>query len=292
MSRDGAGPLPSRFAKMSGAGNDFVVFLERAPGGPETGEAIRRLCDRRTGIGADGALFVTAGRQGDGPPRVVADYFNADGGAARFCANGTRCAARIASLRLDAGREFVVTTGWGPVGARIAGSGRVTIALPEPVRLGRTLPTLGLGAGTGARIAAEAVEVEVGVPHLVVAVADAALLGTLDLASLGPPLRRHPEMPDGANVNFVARTGASALAIRTWERGVENETLACGSGTVASAAVAALRDEAAGPIGVRTRSGETLVVDFDRTRGGLTAIRLTGDARLLYEGEIRWEEWS
>ncbi len=287
VSRDGPGPFPSRFAKMSGAGNDFVVFLERAPAGPEAGEAIRRVCDRRTGIGADGALFVTAERHGDRPTRVVADYFNADGGAARFCANGTRCAARIASLRLDAGREFVVVTGWGAVGARIAGSGRVTIALPEPVRLGRALPTLGLGG-----IAAEAVEVEVGVPHLVVAIPDAASLADLDLPSLGPPLRRHPEMPDGANVNFVARTGASALAIRTWERGVENETLACGSGTVASAAVAALRDEAAGPIGVKTRSGETLVVDFDRAEGGLTGLRLTGDARLLYEGEIRWEEWS
>lgn len=290
MSLDVAGPLPSRFAKMSGAGNDFVVFLERAPAGPETGEAIRRLCDRRTGIGADGALFVTATPRGDGPPRVVADYFNADGGASRFCANGTRCAARIASLRLDAGRDFVVVTGWGPVGARITGTGRVTIALPEPVRLGRTLPTLGLGA-TGP-ITADAVEVEVGVPHLVIAVLPGASLDALDLASLGPPLRRHPEMPEGTNVNFVARTGPSALAIRTWERGVENETLACGSGTVASAAVAALRDEAAGPIGVKTRSGETLVVDFDRAEGGLTAIRLTGDARLLYEGEIRWEEWS
>jgi diaminopimelate epimerase len=277
---------------MSGAGNDFVVFLERAPEGPETGEAIRRLCDRRTGIGADGALFVTAASRGDDRPRVVADYFNADGGASRFCANGTRCAARIASLRLDAGRDFVVVTGWGPVGARITGSGRVTIALPERVRLGRTLPTLGVGAGAMAAIAAEAVEVEVGVPHLVIAVLPGASLDALDLASLGPPLRRHPEMPEGTNVNFVARTGPSALAIRTWERGVENETLACGSGTVAAAAVAALRDEAAGPIGVKTRSGETLVIDFDRAEGGLTAIRLTGDARLLYEGEIRWEEWS
>ena len=290
MTRDeGAGPLPSRFAKMSGAGNDFVVFLERAPEEPETAEAIRRVCDRRTGIGADGVLFVTAAPHEEGPPRFVADYYNADGGASPFCANGTRCAARIASLRLDAGRDFVVVTGWGPVGARIAGSGRVTIALPEPVRLGRRLPTLGLGGGA---VAAEAVEVVVGVPHLVVAVPAAAALGGLDLASLGPPLRRHPEMAGGTNVNFVARTGASALAIRTWERGVENETLACGSGTVAAAAVAALRDEAAGPIGVRTRSGETLVVDFDRVPDGLSAIRLSGDARLLYEGEIRWEEWS
>ena len=290
MTRDeGAGPLPSRFAKMSGAGNDFVVFLEHAPEEKEAAEAIRRVCDRRNGIGADGVLFVTAAPCEEGPPRFVADYYNADGGAARFCANGTRCAARIASLRLDAGRDFVVVTGWGPVGARIAGSGRVTIALPEPVRLGRKLSTLGLGGGA---VAAEAVEVVVGVPHLVVAVPAAAALGGLDLASLGPPLRRHPEMAEGTNVNFVARTGASALAIRTWERGVENETLACGSGTVAAAAVAALRDEAAGPIGVRTRSGETLVVDFDRVPDGLSAIRLSGDARLLYEGEIRWEEWS
>ena len=275
--------LPSRFVKMSGAGNDFVLFAGAPPGGTEKAAAIRRLCDRRTGIGADGVLFVRR----DGA-EVVADYFNADGGAARFCANGTRCAARLASRVLDVRGDFVVRTGWGPVEARVGADGRVTIALPGDVRPGRTLPTLGLGGGT---IAAEAVEVLVGVPHLVVAVAEGVALAALDLARLGPPLRRHPEMPEGANVNFVARTGPSSLGIRTWERGVETETLACGSGTVAAAVVASLRDGDAPPLRVKTRSGETLTVDFARSGKAASGIRLTGDARILFEGEIRWEEW-
>ena len=278
-----AGPLPSRFVKMTGAGNDFVMFLGAPSGHAGEAEAIRRLCDRRTGLGADGVLFVRR----DGA-EVAADYFNADGGASRFCANGTRCAARLASRVLDVRGDFVVRTGWGPVEARVGADGRVTIGLPEAVRPGRTLPTLGLGGGT---IAAEAVEVLVGVPHLVVAVAEGVALDGLDLSRLGPPLRRHPEMPEGANVNFVAPVGPSSLGIRTWERGVENETLACGSGTVAAAVVASLRDGDAPPLRVKTRSGETLTVDFARSGKAASGIRLTGDARILFEGEIRWEEW-
>ncbi len=278
----GAVPLPLRFAKMSGAGNDFVMFLGRPFDSAAEAEGIRKLCNRRTGVGADGVLFVR--REG---PEIVADYFNADGGPARFCANGTRCAARFASLALGAGGDFTVLTGWGRVGARVSPDGRVTIALPEPVRPGRRLSTLGLG---GRAIAADATEVQVGVPHLVVAVADAALLDTLDLGLLGPSLRRHPEMSEGANANFVARAGPSSLVIRTWERGVENETLACGSGVVAAAAVAS-GSGAASPVQVLTRSGETLVVGFERIPGGIGEITVAGDARLLFEGEIRWEEW-
>jgi len=267
---------------MSGAGNDFLMFLGRPSGSAAEAEGIRKLCDRRTGVGADGVLFVR--REG---PEIVADYFNADGGPARFCANGTRCAARLASRTFGASGDFVVVTGWGRVGARVSPDGRVTIALPEAVRPGRRLSTLGLGRGA---IAAKATEVQVGVPHLVIAVADTALLDTLDLGLLGPALRRHPEMPEGANVDFVARTGPSSLAVRTWERGVENETLACGSGVVASAAVASAAG-AASPVEVLTRSGETLVIGFERISGGIGEITVAGDARLLFEGEVRWEEW-
>ena len=276
-------PLPSRFVKMSGAGNDFVMFLGAPSGGAAEADAIRRLCDRRTGIGADGVLFVRR----DGTD-VAVDHFNADGGASRFCANGTRCAARLASRFLGLPGDFVIRTGWGPVGARVGADGRVTIALPETVRPGRTLPTLGLGGGA---IAAEGVEVLVGVPHLVVAVTEGVPLDGLDLTRLGPPLRRHPEMGEGANVSFVARTGPSTLEIRTWERGVENETLSCGSGTVAAAVVASLWGGGAPPIRAKTRSGETLTVDFARSGETASGVRLTGDARILFEGEIRWEEW-
>lgn len=277
--------LPRRFVKMSGAGNDFVIFLGAPSGGAEEAVAIRRLCDRRTGIGADGVLFVRrAGAE------IAADYFNADGGASRFCANGTRCAARLAARSLGAGGTFVVRTGWGPVGASVAPDGRVRISFPEAVRPGRALSTLSV-LPLGGGIAAEAIEVTVGVPHLVVAVESEEVLATLDLARLGPPLRHHPGMPEGANVNFVARTGRGSIALRTWERGVENETLACGSGTVASALVACRSAGEGPPVSARTRSGETLVVDFKRAGDVFSEISLAGDARILFEGEIRFEEW-
>ena len=274
--------LPRRFVKMSGAGNDFVMFLGAPTGGAEEAAALRRLCDRRTGIGADGVLFV---RRADA--QIAADYFNADGGASRFCANGTRCAARLAARSLGVGDAFVVRTGWGPVASRVAPDGRVTILLPEPVHPGRTLSTLSPGAG----VEGEAVEVMVGVPHLVVVVESKAVLASLDLPRLGPPLRHHPEMPEGANVDFFARTGPKAIALRTWERGVENETLACGSGTVASVVVACRTGGSAPPVSALTRSGETLVVDFKRTGDVFSEISLEGDARVLFEGEIRFEEW-
>jgi len=172
--------------------------------------------------------------------------------------------------------------------ARIAGSGRVTIALPEPVRLGRKLSTLGLGGGA---VAAEAVEVVVGVPHLVVAVPAAAALGGLDLASLGPPLRRHPEMAGERTSTSLRGPGP-----RRWRSGP-------GSG------VSRTRRSRAAPgrwrrrpwrrFATRPRADrreDALGRDARRRlrpgADGLSAIRLSGDARLLYEGEIRWEEWS
>lgn len=285
---DGLGVLPARFVKMSGAGNDFLVFAERTAVGPREAAAIRRVCDRRTGVGADGVLFVHAEDTGDGPPRIVADYYNADGGASRFCANGTRCAARLARVKLHTPPELVVQTGWGAVGARVWADGRVTLDLPESVSPGRTLAT-GLGKGI---LAADAIEVSVGVPHLVVSLEDGADLDALDLRALGPPLRNHRGMPEGANASFVKRGEGSRIAIRTWERGVEDETLSCGSGTVAAAVVEAIRFGTRPPIRVSTRSGETLVVDFRLDGATARGVKLTGDARLLFEGTLEPAEWE
>lgn len=282
------GVLPAHFVKMSGAGNDFLVFAERVAVGPREASAIRRVCDRRMGVGADGVLFVHPEDTGDGPPRIVADYYNADGGASRFCANGTRCAARLARVKLHTAPELVVQTGWGAVGARVWADGRVTLELPESVTPGRTLAT-GLGKGI---LCADAVEVSVGVPHLVVFLEDGADLEALDLRTFGPPLRHHPDMPEGANASFVKRGEGSAIAIRTWERGVEDETLSCGSGTVAAAVVHALTASALPPIHVATRSHETLVVEFRLEGGTARGVKLTGDARLLFEGTLDPAEWE
>lgn len=282
MMRESVGGLPKRFTKMSGAGNDFLVFPEKTVVGPREAETIRRLCRRGTAVGADGVLFVHAAE----PPRVVADYYNADGGPARFCANGTRCAARFAALRSLSGPAPVMVTGWGEIPATVRGDGNVTLALPEPVTVGAEISTFD---PEGNLLEPVGASLSVGVPHLVVFTAPGVEVETLDVAALGPPLRRHRDLPEGANVNFVTLRGASRLAVRSYERGVEAETLSCGSGVVAAAVVAAARLSQMPPISVATRSGTALVVDF-RLEGSLARqVTLTGDARVVFEGELTEE---
>lgn len=278
------GGLPARFTKMSGAGNDFLVFDEDIPVGPREAETIRRLCRRGTGVGADGVLFVTPGGGGS-RPRFVVRYLNADGLPARFCGNGTRCAARFAALATGE-RQLVMATGWGDVPATVREDGSVELLLPEPVTCGATVTSF---EEEGEVLMPFGVAVTVGVPHLVIFTVRGVEVESVDVASLGPLLRRHPELPDGANVNFVSRRGSSRLAVRTFERGVEAETLACGSGVVASAVVAALREGEHPPISVATRSGKVLTVDF-RVDGTLAqAVTLTGDARVVFEGTLEEE---
>jgi diaminopimelate epimerase len=214
--------------------------------------------------------------------RVTLDYYNADGGRARFCANGTRCAARFAKERLGAASEMVVTTDWGEVPAAVNGGG-VTLRLPEPVRLGARVTSFDKERRL---LEPEAIAVAIGVPHLVVGTADGVEVETLDLFALGPPLRRHPDLADGANVSFATRRGPSRLSVRSWERGVEAETLSCGGGVVAAAVVAGLRDGDRPPVTVLTRSGSVLAVDF-RVEGSLARdVTLTGDARFVFEGTL------
>jgi diaminopimelate epimerase len=283
------GALPLAFTKMSGAGNDFIVFGARVEGGEKEIAAIRRLCRRGTGVGADGVLFVTAESPGDPASRVVADYRNADGSTARFCGNGTRCAARFAVLRGLARPMCVVLTGWGAVGARVSPLGSVTLALPEPVAAGSAVPSLDPGGHTLER---GAFALPVGVPHVVAFLKEDIALDTLDLSVLGPAHRHHPAMTEGANANFVKVLGPSRLALRTWERGVERETLACGSGAVAAAVVSSLRKDLAPPVSVATRSGETLEVGFARDGERARAVTLRGDARVVFEGTLNPSEWE
>ena len=270
---------------MSGGGNDFLVF--EADGRALTDadrERIARLCRRGLSVGADGALFLSGGEES----RIHLDYFNADGGLASFCANGTRCAARYAaSRRLVSGSRVVLETGWGVIDARVDGDGQsVTLALPALVAPGDPV------AISGAGLPATAIPMHVGVPHLVVMMGGDKDLSTLDVATLGPPLRRHPLLPDGANVNFVRVAGPDRIAVRTFERGVEAETLACGSGTVASAIVAARAGLVAPPVVVETRSGAAFVVDFADQGGGISGAVLRGDAREIFTAELTEEAWQ
>lgn len=272
--------LPTHFVKMAGGGNDFLLF---EADGRRLDEKDRRrvamLCRRGLSVGADGALFLSGGEQG----RVHLDYFNADGGLASFCANGTRCAARYAvDRRLVAGETPVLETGWAPITAQVNGEA-VTLRLPALPLPGKPLPISGEG------LPATAVPIVVGVPHLVVFVSGDLL--ALPIERLAPPLRRHAALPDGANVNFVKITGPGTISVRTWERGVEGETLACGSGVVAAAVVAVREGLVEPPVTCMTRSGAAFTVVFAEREGAIVEAALTGDAREIYTAELTEEAW-
>jgi diaminopimelate epimerase len=270
------------FVKMHGAANDFVVVDHREPFLPEPPDALlQRLCDRRRGVGADGVLLLERDPELDFAMR----YHNADGGRAGYCGNGARCLARFA-LERGLGRDGTVRfrsdagvqeARRGPGGAIELHFGRVAPpGAPEPLEAaGRTF--------TG-RV------VQVGVPHFVIGVAE---VGSVPLIEWGPALRHHARFaPAGANVDFVARAsaaagpGAARVAMRTYERGVEAETLACGSGAIASALWAA-GGGARSPVEILTAGGDLLVVSFEAVADGYD-VRLTGPAEVAFAGT--WEQ--
>jgi diaminopimelate epimerase len=276
---DSAAGLP--FAKMAGAGNDFVMIDHRDPLGGDPAGLAKLICTRRLSVGADGIILVEPSSRATF--RMV--YFNADGSLADFCANGTRCAARFAFLRGIAPREMSIETGAGIVDATILEETGVRLALPPPsgFEASRALRT-GSGAVEGSFIV-------VGVPHYVIPVA--SRLWEIDIEPQGREIRMHPDLaPAGVNVNFVERRGSSAVDVRTWERGVEGETMACGSGVVASVAVLALLGELEPPVSVLTRSGAHLQVDYRIEGERLAGVTLEGDARIVYEGVLSGEAAS
>jgi diaminopimelate epimerase len=274
------------FHKMNGAGNDFVVIDNRALDHPLDRGQIARLCDRHRGVGADGLLAVEPARQG-------ADfrfrYFNADGGEAEMCGNGARCFGRFASRLLPGNPQRVsFETIAGTLSAELVGD-QVRIAMSDPVDL---------DLDTG--VAIDGLETPIhslntGVPHAVAVVGDPGVLDALDVRRLGAAIRRHPHFaPAGTNANFSAVLAPGHLAIRTYERGVEDETLACGTGMVACALVHHLLDGAPSPVKIDVRGGDTLEIGFEPVAGEpadgapprLTRVTLTGPADFVFEGDI------
>lgn len=275
------------FVKMSGAGNDFV--LVESPWARSSGlspaRLARRLCDRRASVGADGLLVIR--RRPGRVPEL--DYYNADGSRA-FCANGSRCAAWRMHRLGWAGRDFSFRTAAGEVSAVIAGRERVRLGMPRAgrVRLGLRLKAAGREWTVH--------HLDTGVPHAVVAVRG---LDAFPVFEVGLALRRHRTFaPAGANVNFIEAlprgNGAvrgPVVRIRTYERGVEDETLACGTGATASALVVHLLLGWKSPVRLLTRGGELLTVSFppsrDRGRSGFDHVRLEGPAVETFEGAAR-----
>lgn len=263
---------------MAGAGNDFVVIDHRAGGIADPSDLAKRVSTRALSIGADGLILIEDSASASFRMR----YFNSDGSLGEFCGNGTRCAARYAFVNAIAGRQMTIETDSGVVTADVADDDLVTISLPAPQSFRADRP---LRAGEQTFHGSSIV---VGVPHYVVFVRDD--LWSYDVVTPGRIIRNHRDLqPAGANVNFVAVRDGHSIGLRTYERGVEAETMACGSGIVASVAVAVLQGKVTSPVSVKTRSGATLEVTFVLDGGVLRDVRLRGDARLVYRGTMTAE---
>jgi len=262
---------PLAFAKMAGGGNDFVVIDNRAARVADPVELTRRVCTPHLSVGADGLILIETSARATFRMR----YFNSDGSVGEFCANGTRCAARFAFMNVIAPKRMTIETGAGITGAEVSDGGYVTLTLPPPHSFRPERPLR-----VGDRIVRGSF-IMVGVPHYVIFLRDD--LWSQDIVPLGSEIRRHPDLqPAGANVNFVVVRGPSDIEVRTYERGVEAETLSCGSGVVASSAVSALFGKVKPPVSILTRSGITLEVNLAVDGREVRDVQLRGDARLVY----------
>ena len=267
------------FEKLHGNGNDFVLIDEFArvvvPEPMKPGYA-RLYCDRRFGIGGDGVLFLSKGESGDLRMRLL----QPDGSEAEMCGNGVRCLAKYAVDRDYVGEAFVVETGAGPVPVEAGydedGVFEATIGMPDPAFERSAIPAVGDGEYLEEVDGREVRAVNTGVPHAVVFVED---LDALDLEVVAPAIRRHPSFPEGANVNFVQVTGPGAIRVRTFERGVEGETLSCGTGATASAAMAHRLGLVDATVEVTTTGGPLTIAIGSSTT-------MTGPAETVFSGVI------
>jgi len=272
-------PIP--FFKMSGAGNDFIIIdnrYKKVNHNDLTG-FIAGVCRRKMSVGADGLILIETSEAHDFRWR----FFNSDGSKAEMCGNGARCAARFAHVTGIAGTSLSFETEAGVVSAQI-NKDRVKVLMPEPSDLKLTYP-LKLSNQT-----LEISSINTGVPHVVVMVEQ---VDDVDVVSLGREIRLHQTFaPAGTNVNFVQHSKDHSIKIRTYERGVEDETLACGTGAVASAIISASRFNMNSPVNVKTHSGVYLTIHFDVKGGQFSNVHMEGDARIIYKGELQAEAWK
>ena len=258
---------------MTAGGNDFVVIDNRRGIVPApVGDFVRASCRRRMSVGADGVLLIEEDPELDFRMR----YYNADGGEVEMCGNGARCIARFAYLEGIAGAKMRFRSGAGTHEAEIRGEG-VRLKMTDPTHY---RPHVEIPTSTG-RVYASSINT--GVPHVVIAVDD---LESVPVVDLGREIRYHEMFqPDGTNVNFIRQDG-DAVANRTYERGVEDETFACGTGAVAAAIMGHRLFGLAPPIDVTTRGGDRLCVDFGIEGDTYRDVYLEGGARVVYEGEL------
>eukprot|EP00112_Aurelia_sp_Birch-Aquarium-sp1_P010053 Seg21668.1 transcript_id=Seg21668.1/GoldUCD/mRNA.D3Y31 product="Diaminopimelate epimerase" protein_id=Seg21668.1/GoldUCD/D3Y31 len=262
---------------MNGAGNDFVVIDNRDLSINLSQEEIEAICDRHRGIGADGLLAVEPAEQG---ADYKFRYYNADGGEAEMCGNGARCFGRFtAHLGEDIAEKVSFETIAGTLTAEMIDE-NVRIAMSDPFDLDLNADCDIEGLDANVHV------LNTGVPHAVAFVDD---LANLDVVKNGAAIRYHDRFaPNGTNANFAQVIGDSHIAMRTYERGVEGETLACGTGMCAAAIIHHLLTGAPSPVKVDVAGGDTLEIGFEGdAENGFTNVTLSGPADFVFEGDIQ-----
>ncbi len=255
------------FTKMVGSGNDFILVELKNLRTKEFKNLAKNMCDRKFGIGANGMLVLEKSKIADIKMRI----FNADGSEAEMCGNGARCAALI-----NAGRKGKIETRAGVIKTQVRGS-QVKIQLTDPKALKLDIPLKVNGRLIRASF------INTGVPHAIVFVDG---IDNIDVVNIGGSIRRNARFaPAGTNVNFVEIEGANLIRVRTYERGVEDETLACGTGSTAAALVFALKNNLEKLVKVKTQSGEQLKVYFKKEGNKFQDVWLEGSAKIVYKGE-------
>ena len=271
------------FMKLSGAGNDFVIINNLNQIVDTTDSEfmnfVTKVCQRRMSVGADGVLLVERADDVDFRMR----YFNADGGEVETCGNGARCISKFAFLNGIVSEKMRFLTNAGIYVAEVVGD-NVKVGMSDPADIRINVP-LRLEDGVHNVGFANS-----GVPHVVFFVDD---LNATDVFDLGQQTRYHKDFqPAGTNANFIRIHSQELLEIRTYERGVENETLACGTGSIASAIVSATLGKVKSPVSVKTASGVVLRIHFDLVNDEAKNVFLEGDARVIFAGELTSAAWN
>ena len=273
---------------MSGAGNDFVVMDNRNGKVTDPATLARKLCDRRKGIGADGLLLVESSERAD----FLMRYYNSDGSYGGMCGNGGRCISRYAYIKkIVNGPEIRFEALEHIYGASIL-KDSVKLKMKDPLdfRIGQVIPL------TRSQIRFHFVNS--GSPHCIIFLDEnkeiAPTLEEIDVYGMGKEIRNHGYFfPEGTNVNFVEEKDTTSFSVRTYERGVEAETLACGTGSVAVALVANQVKRSLPPVTLHVRSGELLTVDFQKTSDGLYHdVSLSGSAHIVFSGMVKYDFFS
>jgi len=272
---------PITFFKMSGSGNDFIIVdnRQKVVKDNDLPDFIHRICRRKMSVGADGFILIEPSNKADFKWR----FFNSDGSKAEMCGNGARCAARFAYVTGIAGENLSFETEAGVISGQVKDD-RAKVKMPDPVEL-RLDFNIELKNGP-----VTVCSVNTGVPHVVVM---SETIEDINVFDLGREIRFHEAfIPAGTNVNFICQQKQGHLAIRTYERGVENETLACGTGSIAAALITSCKAQWQSPINLVTRSGESLTIYFKKDGSIFKDIFLEGDARIIYSAQLREDAWK